>query len=131
MIYSLGRRFRMKCYRVFFNFRLSMRWLGPSTSPIHWSLSLASLVALVHEWNPEVLYFPTMVLFWVSFGRLFFYSFYHLVSMRWLFLRARWSPCPVRGPTISTFFAGWYFAFFQIRLSSYLLICYPLWPVYL
>ena len=100
----------MKCYRVFFNFRLSLRWLGPSTSPIHWSLSLASLVASVHDWNPR----SCISLRWFCSGFLLdgFFFFYHLVSMRWLFLRARWCPFSVRGPTISTFFAGWHFAFF-------------------
>ena len=75
----------LKFYFVyfFFYFPLSLR-MGPLTSPLHLSLSFATLVASVHD-ETRGPNFP----FWWSSSRflldsLFF--FYHLVSMRWLLL---------------------------------------------
>ena len=75
----------LKFYLVylFFYFPLSLR-IEPLTSPLHLSLSFATLVASVHD-ETRGPNFP----FWWSSSRflldsLFF--FYHLVSMRWLLL---------------------------------------------
>ena len=50
------------CY---YYFMFSFRRIGPSTSPIHLSLSLDRLV---HDWNPRSCFSHSIVLLQVSFG---------------------------------------------------------------
>ena len=80
----------------------------------------------VSPWlKPKVLSFPfdgsPQGIFWIAS-----LSFYHRVSMRWLFLRAWSYPFLIHAPTISTFFA-WLQCLFSIsalRLtSSFVSLC--------
>ena len=79
---------------------------GLSLSPLHWCLSLAALVASVHDWNPRSC-FLSMVLIQVSYGVHQMVTFAYLV-----FFHLR------RLMTM---------LFFHFGPSAYLLICYPLW----
>ena len=88
---------------------------GLSLSPLHWCLSLAALVASVHDWNPRSC-FLSMVLIQVSYGVHQIVTFAYLVlsilitCLNHFHLRRLMT-----------------MLFFHFGPSSYLLICYPLW----
>ena len=112
-------------------FRLSLRRIGPFTSPPHLSFTLASMVASVHdETRNHVFPFRWFSSRFLLDGPSFFY---HLMSTRQLFLCAWFCPFSTHVLTISTLFVWWQclFYFHFCSSSSYLLVCYPLWSVYL